>query len=414
MSIVKNAGFLYLIKIVNLCSPLILIPFITYSLEINSVGKLFYYQSVAILGSLIVEYGFNLSGTRSIAQCNSKYGRYDIFYGVVVAKLVLIIPLLIAFYMVYLFTNESLEDHILLILAFASSFMQGISLSWYFHGLEKMKVAAKYDVFCTLIYLCGSLLLLLAIKEAYVVILMQVISRALSYSFAYYTVLREAKENGYRLIIPLSLGIKELKSGLPVFTFRIASSLYTKSTTIILGWMGSASDVALYSGAEKITKGVGGLSSPLNQAIFPNISKLLVSDLSEAKITFRKYGFFLLIATTTLSIFLFFISDVIVSIIFGDGYSNVAGVIQVLCISIPMLTISNLFGIQILLPLKKNKEFNFVIYSASLMHTTLIYFVVEKFGLIGAAWQIVFVETYVALAMVMMTLTRTKFWNSNV
>jgi PST family polysaccharide transporter len=74
-----------------------------------------------------------------------------------------------------------------------------------------------------------------------------------------------------------------LRTGASMFLFRSAVSLYTTANALILGLFASATSVGYYAGAEKITRALLGVLSPVSQAVYPRLNNLLRQSPGRAK-----------------------------------------------------------------------------------------------------------------------------------
>lgn len=407
--VIKNSGYLYIIKILNLGSPIFLIPILTANIEISELGSLFFFQAFAIFLSLFIEYGFNLTGTAEVAASEDTDERKKVFCRLVQLKLVLSIPIILISSALWYLGTGVFENKTLLVLATLSGILQGFSPAWYFHGIENMKKALLIDGFVSLAYFCLASVLIYLFKDAYLVLLVQVLVRLLTYSFVYKNIVSISTLSRFQ--DPMSLVIY-LKEGFPVFLFRLVSSIYTKSTILIVGLYATSTEVAFYAGGEKICKGATGLMSPVTQSLFPRMSSLILKGGPEAKKLFVKALLLLMSVSLILMFSIQLLSSYIVLFVFGEGFFEVINVIYILSFLIPIITLSNLFGVQLLIPLKKYRDFNKVIIVGALFYGICTYFVISNYGYLGMAVLVVVVELLVAILMFITSYSKTNFWIS--
>lgn len=411
-NILKSSLSLFALKGLNILSPLLIIPIITRSFEISSVGQLFYYQSIAIVLSLIVEYGFNLNGTKRVAETLSALKREQVFFKVFVTKLFLLIPLFLVCCLISINTESNLYDFCFIILAFLSGFAQGFTPSWYFHGMNEMPKAFWTEGRATIIYLLMSLGLIMGGAGIEFVIFSQFFSRFISYSPIYVKRIKYEVVKKYKGLI-IKIIIFELKSGWSFFVFRLVSSLYTKTAVFFLGLYSETSSVANYSGAEKVAKGAAGLLSPISQALFPRMSYMIKNARQESKKLFLKAFFVLGGCAFLLSFIIYSMAGTIIFYMLGPEYELAISVLKILSVLPFVIVISNLFGVQLLLNLGENLYFNRVIYVSATVHLACVYFSVSLYGSIGMAVQIVVVESFVAVSMIILSLLKTNYWYMN-
>lgn len=408
-SILKSSFSLFILKGLNIISPLLLIPLISKSFGVGEVGQLFYYQSLAIVFSLVIEYGFNLYGTKRIAETLSKQKQSQIFFRVFITKSFLFLPVMLICILISLNTNPSLFSLSFFILAFASGLIQGLSPSWYFHGLNEMPKALIAEGRATLIYLALSVSSILYGVGIEIVIFSQFFSRFISYLPVYVKAFQHCIARQYAGLYTKII-IKELKNGWSFFVFRIVSSLYSKTSVFFLGFVADAASVANYSGAEKVAKGAAGLVSPISQALFPRMSYMIKHNLADSKKLFVKAVIILGGCSLFLSLCLYYAADIIIYHMLGKEYLAAVKILKILSILPFVVTVSNLFGVQLLLNLGKTIIFNRVIYFSALLHLVIIFFTIDLYGAIGLARQIVFIELLVSTLMIFLSISKTDYW----
>ena len=390
-------------------SPIILIPLLTSKYAPSEVGKLFFYQALAVFLAMIIEYGFNLNGTKKVAQEFNEIEKCKHLTSILIAKIYLIIPSVVFLLSISLFVTEELYNSTFLTLALFSGVAQGFTPAWYYHGRNETNKALFYDGSAAILYLILTLIFVLLGFEVFSVILSQIISRVICYIFSYNKLLDSKLLRKY-LRVSYSVAKKEIIEGFSFFFFRLTSSLYTKTSTFFLGMSESASVIASYSGAEKVSKGTCGLLSPISQALFPRLSYLLKHDIKQGKSLFISAGSTLIALSSITSISLFYFSETIINFLLGSGYEEAYFILKVLSLLPVVITVSNLFGVQLLLNLGLQKYFNRVIVICSLLHIVFITFSIHFYGVIGLAVQIVIIETLVAISMFLVSLFKTKFW----
>ena len=84
-----NIEMLYIMNIVQLVLPLITLPYLTRVLSVDGYGVVSYVKSLIIYITLIIEFGYLLSGTREVAEANNKRQLGVIIGKITVAKLIL-------------------------------------------------------------------------------------------------------------------------------------------------------------------------------------------------------------------------------------------------------------------------------------------------------------------------------------
>lgn len=203
------------------------------------------------------------------------------------------------------------------------------------------------------------------------------------------------------IIVPITFsGIKkEMVDGWYIFISTAAISLYTTSVTVVIGFLSGNLHVANYVAANKLIQAIKGIYSPISMSFYPRISAMVINDKKKAVDLTRKLLKIQILLTLTIGLFVFLFSDYIVSLVFGKSYVYTSMLLKILSI-VPVITsISNVLGIQLLIPFGYKKEFSYIlIFSGGVSIFSLIpltYF----YGSIGSAVSVGITELIVVVLM---------------
>lgn len=393
-SIVQNALALTAVQFASYLLPLVALPYLARALEKEQFGLLLAAQSLAMVLALIIEYGFHLSGTREVARVHNNQSQLSLLVnGIQSAKIVLLLGV-VALGLLFGQFNSLFKEHPqYLILALLLASLQGLNPLWYFQGKEQMKIPAALDVAGKAIATVGIFLVVQSPIDAWKALAMQSIGVGLSLLVTLSWMYREVPPR----IVPLKDVWNSLRMGFSMFFFRAAVSLYTSANILILGLLVSPTAAAYFGGAERLVKGVVGMLYPVSQAVFPRVNSLLYDDPTKAKRLAQASLYILLFGSTGLAILIFFLAPDIVLLILGPGYEAAIPLMQILSLLIPLIALSNVLGIQWMLPLRLDRAFNTIVVAAGLINLSLILFLVPRYGTTGMAWSVVISETFVTL-----------------
>lgn len=194
--------------------------------------------------------------------------------------------------------------------------------------------------------------------------------------------------------------INILKHGWNIFLSSIWINFYTTSNTFLLGLFTNNTIVGYYAGADKIRIAFQGIQSTLSLSVFPYVSNL-VKESYERFINFNKKllklsgGGGLII-----SVLLFVFADSLVDLILGKDFTNSANLLKIISVLPFLISFSNVFGIQTMLPLGFDKSFNKIIGLSSLVHIILLLIFIPVYFAEGVAFTVVFTETIVTISMI--------------
>ncbi len=394
--VAQNAMALYSVQFAEYVLPLLTIPYLARVLQPSGWGMVVYAQSFSGWMILVLQYGFGFSATREIARHRDDPDRHaDIVRGVAGANVILLLPS-IAIAVVARFTVPQFREHEwYLWLALAIAIAQGIRPFWFFQGIEEMKFPAWFNVVGRLAVTIGIFLLIRSPTDGWRVLALQ--------AGAAIVVTAVIAGKMYRTVefrrLALAPAIKAFKAGWTIFLSSSAVSLYTMANTFILGFFTTAAGVAYYGGAERLVVAVIGLMSPITQALYPRMSHLAVNNREKATEAIQKalifFGIMGLIAGGALIAF----APWIIRLVLGRAYGPAIPVMRIASVVIPVCAVSNILGIQWMLPFGMDRAFNRIVVSAGLMNVVLAIFLSRSFGPVGTALSVVTSQTFVSTCM---------------
>lgn len=394
--LVQNVLSLYAVQIASYLVPLVTIPYLARVLGAAGWGLVAFSQAFGGYLALVVEYGFAFSGTREVARhCDSKEDLADVLAGVLGARTILVVPAVLlalaARQWVPIFRSHPDLFWAALFWAVGQSF----TMLWYFQGLEQMRLVAILDVSTRALATVGIFVLVHAPGDEWKVLALQGAAAFLSMLVATVLAYRRVP---FRLPTP-RLAWATLRMGWSMFLFRGSVTLYTVGNSFILGLFASPAVVGYYAGAEKISRAVLGLLSPVTQALFPRLSHLVEQSRERAARLARLALMLLGGGGALLGVVVFLLAPVAVRLFLGPHYGPSVIVLRILALLPPLIALSNVLGIQWMLPLGLDRPFNTIIMVGGGLNLLLALLLVSRYAAVGMAAAVVMVEAFVTIAM---------------
>ncbi len=391
----QNALALYVVQIADYVLPMLTIPYLARVLQPEGWGLVLYTQAFAIWLGLIFEYGFTLSVTREIARLGgagadrTKVG--ELVSGVAGASLVLTAGSVVICLMAGMVVPEFRRQPHLLWTGWALAMVQGLRPMWYFQAIEKQRLPSALTLAGRLVFTGLVFMLVRDRVDAYWVLYLQLISGLSIFLILAVVVWRQVQFP--RPTWPRT--VHALRLGWSMFLFRSAVSLYTSLNTFLLGWFVPAAQVAFFGGPERLMKAAISGLSPLTQALYPRMARMVASDRKSAG-RMARLG---LLGIGGMSVFscvlVVFLAPWMVKVALGSGYEPAIPVLQILALQLPLIGISNVLGIQWMLPLGMDAEFNRIILMAGLLNLCLAVPFTLQWGPSGMAISAVAAEVFV-------------------
>ncbi|EOV8628946.1 oligosaccharide flippase family protein [Proteus mirabilis] len=321
-----NIISLTILQFVSYLSPLIVLPYLSRILTIVEFGFIMISFSLISLSMIITDYGFGIFSPFWIAKNRNNIKRTSLHIGSVFyikTILVLICSILLFLYINLANSIPVQNKTYYYFLLLTSILVQTFQPTWFFQGIEKM---FNITIIMSISKLSYVILIYAFIKENNNVndiilcfLISNIIASFIGILFIY--------KNGYKILFPSSKSTYKLfKSSSRFFISRIAVSIYTTASTVIVGTYAGLQQSAFYSSAEKLYQAGQSLSSPISQALFPYLSR------TGDKKTLYKFISFLLVPIVTIAIIASFFTNEIMTIFYGQNLSNADNILNIFII----------------------------------------------------------------------------------
>jgi len=265
-TVIGNYTALLFIQGANVILPLITLPYLVRTLGSEKFGLVMIAQSLGVLLTVIVDFGFNISATREVSLLRKDKIKLSQFYWNVffVKIFLLVIALGIILFLTTFIERFKIEAWVY-VLSFGMVIGQAIFPTWFFQGIEKMRVITVVNILAKTLFTVSIFIFVLKPSDYLWVpicngggfILAGIIG--LIYSLKYINFKKPRLKEAFSIT----------KESSALFVSNFATNLYTSSNTFILGMVGGDAIAGVYSSMEKLVLAIKNVYVPLYQAIFP-------------------------------------------------------------------------------------------------------------------------------------------------
>ena len=377
----------------GLVVPFVTIPYLARVLRPEGFGLLIFAQSFSLWLVLVIEYGFDLSGTRGVSRIKrgDLASLTELVTGIQSTKILALfftIPVAVtALFAVPLFRDN--PAYLIWGLAFAVT--RGLSPNWYFFGQERMIAPAFLEAGGKVVAAAGVFLLVKVPEHGWRVLALQALGMSAAVT---YMTLWMYREICWTWPNPKE-GFSMLKRSSGIFVFRSASGLYMQANAFILGLITTPAVVGFFGGAERIIRAGISVLQPISQAFFPRVSHSIVTDLEAAgrllKLSFLWIGCLSLV----MGVVSFLTAPQLVGLLLGPGYETAVPILRLLSTLLPIIGLGTVLGIQWALPLGVELPFSVLVLLAGCVNVSLAFLLVPRLGGMGMASSVVIAEALV-------------------
>ncbi|WP_345955882.1 flippase [Mucilaginibacter sp. PAMB04168] len=395
--LVKNVISVGFVQIANYLLPLVSIPIIVRIIGPEHFGVINYYTSFIAYFVLLVNYGFDYTGTRFIAV-----DRHDVlrrnrhFTKILYAKGLLFVLSCILFLSTIFFVANNEEEIKIGIYSYLICIAWVISPNWFYQGMQNLTKLALFNFIVKIIYTI-SILLLVKKQEDYVwqpitLSVTQILISLISLIIAVRI---------YKIKFA-SVSVKDVLNLIwedrMVFLTLVSTNLYTDTNIVILGFFESKEHVGYFSAAWKFTYiFLMIISFPLSQTLFPYIAEAFSKNVQKGIQLVQKIMPIVVYFTICCSLFAFIFGGYFIKLFYGDKFVSSILVFRILTI-VPVLSyINTLLCLQTMVVLKMDKALLKIIFFCGVISVFLNLIMIHFFGYVGSAFSWIITEMFIAL-----------------
>ena len=387
-SLRRNTALLLVGNAVALAAPLITVPYLARVLGPTGWAPVLLAQALAAWLVMVMEFGFDLSGTRSLARARrDSVERASVVHGVTSAKL-LLVPVATGVLLVAFALTPDLRNTSLLWWTLAYVLLRGLNPFWFFQGMERVGAAVLVDSGARLAAALAVFAFVRGPADAARVLALQAIGALIA---TLVLTVWMARDTAFALP-NMARGIATLREGLTLFAFRAASGGFAALNIFVVSLLGTPALVAVFGGADRIIRAGIGTLNPLTQAILPRVSFLRATNPTAAdQLVIRS-----LLVTGALGVAIglgaFFGAPLLVQLLLGPGYESAIPLLRILALLPPLVAIDTVFGLHWAVPHGHDRPFLATMLMAGSLNLVLAVVLLPRFGAEGVSAAVVLAE----------------------
>ena len=399
-----NTVMLYFMTFAKMIFPLLTLPYLTRVLSVDSYAIVTYVKSYMVYLQVLIDFGFMLSATREIVNCDGDKNKIGIIAGnTIVAKLILAAVGLLFIMITTLFIPILRENLFYALLSYGAIVLTIFLPDFLFRGIEKMHIITIRFIIMKGI---ATLLTFVFVKNDAHVLLLPVLDIIGTLVSIVWTWLEIKK-----LDIPVKIGqlkqiIASMKSSFIIFLSDASTTAFGALNTVLIGIFCSKQDVAFWGVAMQLISAAQSLYGPITGGIFPHMVKK--KDLNLIKKLLMVFMPLILLATT----FCVVCAKYIIIIISGAKYIEAAFIFRCLTPLLVLSFPSMLFGWPVLGAIDKNKETTFSTVTSAVVQVLclVVFAMMNQFTLVNVALSRIISEFCLLSIRVFFTLKNKKLF----
>ncbi len=359
--LIENILSLGLIQGLSYVVPLLNMPYLGRVISVDHFGLVFFAQAFMVYFIVITDYGFELSATRDISvhRDNPEYVSQT-FSAVMTIKL----GLLFLCYGILVLTSywipKVAQNFLLFQITFLMVVGSALNPVWLFLGMERMRSLTVINIFSKICLLLAMIVMVKGDKDYLNVAGVYAFSSLLAGVVGCVVGVRLF---GIRLCFPLwSVVCSTFKKSTEFFLSRISVTALGSTNTFFLGLISADAMVGYYVAAQKLSEAMKGLQSPIKSALYPYVAKYKNIDF------YKKVFWTVVVFYAVICLVCIVLAEQIVTLFYGDGMADAAGLFQLFCGVVMVSAPSTLIGYPLLGAMGYTHEANLAVVVASVFH----------------------------------------------
>jgi polysaccharide transporter, PST family len=379
----RTAVGLYAVQATILLIPLATLPYLTRVLGPSAMGLLLFSQALASVLTTAIEFGFEVTASRSVARRpGDREASGRLSAEVLSAKLLLValsIPVAVLAWLAVPLLRDNPEY---VALAWLLAVAQGFSPLWFFLGSERVGAPAAIDIGSKVVAAAGVFVVVRDGDDGVLVLALQAGAALAAAALGLVLLARRAGLGRPSL----RLGLAGLRDSAHIGVFRLVSGASVLAPSLIVGLLSSAAQVGYWGVADKVYRAPNAALWPLSQALYPSISRLRVVDDARASRVVRAAVAGFVAVGIVLALLLAAAAEPLVDILFGEDFGEASSVLTVLAFSLPLVLLGHTLTYQVLMPLDRDRAANSLGLVGLGSKVAIALALVPAYGALGAAW----------------------------
>ena len=406
ISIFHNSIMNIVLTISSFIFPIVTFPYVSRILLPEGMGKVSFATSVMNCFLIIAQLGIPTYGIRACAKVrDDKEELSKTVHEILCINLCMCVISYVLLIGSICLIPRLEKEKILLFVVGLNLFFTTVSVEWLYRALEKYAYITCSSIIFKFIALI-TMFLFVHCKEDYVIYGAITILASSASGIANFSYLHKFIYMKRRYRLDLS---KHIKPILVLFAVSCATTVYLNLDTVMLGFMKSDIDVGYYNAAVKIKNVLVSIVTSVGAVLLPRVTYYLengeADKLKNLSIKAVQSVFFLAVP-----MMFFFVVHAQQTVLFLSGEEYYAAILPMQCMVPTLLFIglTNIMGIQILVPLGKENKVLFSVIVGACIDLVINVLLIPKHGATGAA-----IGTMVAEVMVFVVqyFSERKFFN---
>jgi len=389
-SVSENLFYNMLYQVVITVLPVLTTPYVARVLGLEANGIHSYTESIVTYFILFGTLGTSLYAVRKIAYVREnpiKLSKATV--EILILKLFLMLVTLAVFIPALCIKSKySLIYRLHIINVVANA----LDISWFYQGVEDFKKVTLRNLLVKLLFVVSLFIFIKKPSDLPLYVLLILGSTLIGNMLMFIYLPKYVNLKIYSPLKPFS----HLKESFLLFIPQITNYVYALLDRSMLGWMTNTNNVGIYDQAQRLIRIITGVLQSLGYVMMAKISNLSSnSDIDSIKKYIRKSVNFTLFLAFPAFLGLIAVADDFIPFFLGKEYLEVIPTLKLLSVLLLTLSFNSILGVQILIPLKKEKMYTLATVSGAVTNVVINIIFIPRFGVTAACISSIVAEVAV-------------------
>lgn len=400
-TIFKNYIFNLTYSLLNIIIPIITIPYISRILLAEGVGQVSYAQNIVSYFVVIASLGIPNYAIREIAKkAENISDRSKIFWEIFLINLASTIIATVSYLLIIMNFSYFSNNRSLYYIVGISLVLNAFNIDWFYKGIEEFKYITIRSYIIKILSLIAIFIFVRTKEDVIVYAFIVTVATSSNYIF---NIIHMRKYLNKISVHSLKLK-RHLKPIFFMFATAIAVELYIQLDITMIGAICGDTYVGYYSNSIKLTKIVIIVITAIGSVLLPRLSGYFENnEINKLGILVTKTVEYIIFISIPCSLGLFLVSADLVVVLFGTDFLPAITTMRILALLIPIISIGNIFGIQLMIVLNQEKLLTLTVFIGAIINITLNSVLISVFQQNGAATASVITEFVVMVAQILLT-----------
>ena len=363
--------------------PLITFPYVSRVLLPTGMGKVSFATSLVSYFTMFAQLGIPTYGIRACAKVRDNIEELTrTTHELLIINIIMSVISYAALFLAIAFVPRLQNEKTLYLIVSLTILLTSIGMEWLYKALEQYAYITIRSIIFKLIALVA-MFLLVHKREDYLIYGGITIFASSASSILNFI-------NSHRLIRFKSVGYYNLKRHLkPVaifFAMTCATTIYTHLDVVMLGFMTTDADVGYYHAAVRIKTILVSVVTSLGTVLLPRASYYIQqAKLDEFRRISQKALNFVFLLATPLTVYFVIFARYGVYLLSGEAFVGAIQPMQVIMPTLLLIGITNIMGIQILVPTGREKTVLYSEIAGAVVDVIINIVLIPKYASLGAA-----------------------------